>query len=334
MGPSNMSFLSFRVIFHFHDCGRKGSPRNSSQKQLPLSKISHLWPRNARRLASSCMTPGTAHVPSRVDVNTHVSPAPTWQRCVHAWGKEENGVENVPAITPDPHPQKRKGCSHSIRNCHVTWQSSKKLRFNHINAGILHRLLSVDRQNTSERTGFATWNSKLAKWSDQPPPTTKQVSWNLGKNQGSLPQTSPPKKTSPHPQNSAAHVDRVGYRGPPNHFPYEGMYDVTLKPVDMCLHSTHQPYIQPHFLRLFLGGQGGKFKDVHHIPIGSMCMASFTYMNGWFLYGFFCREIYHTWILRHFAPFEGVVVFCFPRREGGGMTRSPLCFGGELREKR
>ena len=92
-------------------------------------------------------------MPSRVDVNTHVSPAPTWQRCVHAWGKEENGVENVPAITPDPHPQKRKGCSHSIRNCHVTWQSSKKLRFNHINAGILHRLLSVDRQNTSERTG-------------------------------------------------------------------------------------------------------------------------------------------------------------------------------------
>ena len=25
MGPSTMSFLSFRVIFHFHDCGRKGS---------------------------------------------------------------------------------------------------------------------------------------------------------------------------------------------------------------------------------------------------------------------------------------------------------------------
>ena len=25
MGPSNMSFLSFRVIFHFHDYGRKGN---------------------------------------------------------------------------------------------------------------------------------------------------------------------------------------------------------------------------------------------------------------------------------------------------------------------
>ena len=24
MGPSNTSFLSFRVIFHFHDSGRKG----------------------------------------------------------------------------------------------------------------------------------------------------------------------------------------------------------------------------------------------------------------------------------------------------------------------
>ena len=25
MDPSNISFLSFRVIFHFHDYGRKGS---------------------------------------------------------------------------------------------------------------------------------------------------------------------------------------------------------------------------------------------------------------------------------------------------------------------
>ncbi len=24
MGPSNISFLSFRVTFHFYDCGRKG----------------------------------------------------------------------------------------------------------------------------------------------------------------------------------------------------------------------------------------------------------------------------------------------------------------------
>ena len=24
MGPSNISFLSFRVVFHFHDYGRKG----------------------------------------------------------------------------------------------------------------------------------------------------------------------------------------------------------------------------------------------------------------------------------------------------------------------
>lgn len=32
MGPSNSSFLSFRVAFHFHDFGRKNSPKNNTQK--------------------------------------------------------------------------------------------------------------------------------------------------------------------------------------------------------------------------------------------------------------------------------------------------------------
>jgi len=32
MGPSNSSFLSFRVAFHFHDFGRKSSLKNNTQK--------------------------------------------------------------------------------------------------------------------------------------------------------------------------------------------------------------------------------------------------------------------------------------------------------------
>ena len=55
MGPSNISFLSFRLIFHFHDYGRKGNhpgKKNTSpvkKKQFPSWKVlregfwRHLW---------------------------------------------------------------------------------------------------------------------------------------------------------------------------------------------------------------------------------------------------------------------------------------------------
>ena len=35
MGPSNISLLSSRVIFHFHDYGRKGKQQQQQQQQQP-----------------------------------------------------------------------------------------------------------------------------------------------------------------------------------------------------------------------------------------------------------------------------------------------------------
>ena len=139
-------------------------------------------------------------------------------------------MENVPAITPNPNPQKGKGCGHSIRNCHVTWQSSKKLHFNHINAGILHRLLSVDRQNTSERTGVCHLKFQTGQVIR---PATHQhknkSAGTSGKTRDLFHKNLPPKtqkKIIPDPpKNSAAHHGQGWFfRGPPNHFPYEGMY--------------------------------------------------------------------------------------------------------------
>ena len=40
IGPFNISFLSFRVIFHFHDYGKKGIP-SRKECRLGLKKISN-----------------------------------------------------------------------------------------------------------------------------------------------------------------------------------------------------------------------------------------------------------------------------------------------------
>ena len=105
MGPSNMSFLSFRVVFHFHDCGRKGSPRNSSQKQLPLSVQP---PLTKERSETGIFLQDSGNCPRAKQSgceHTRLTRSNMAKMCPRL-GNEENGVENVPQ-SPRTHTHKK-----------------------------------------------------------------------------------------------------------------------------------------------------------------------------------------------------------------------------------